>query len=84
MTEREVRLILLLKVFQSVDERAPVVVLLARERERPVPTRERPLLGERIERAPCLLLKVFQSVDVIAPVVVELAIFIPNTPVVLL
>jgi hypothetical protein len=49
-------------------ERAPVVVEDARERERPVPTSERPFAGERIERAHCLLLKVFQSVLLRSPV----------------
>ena len=39
---------LLLKVFQSVAERAPVVVALARARESPVPTRDSPFAGVRI------------------------------------
>jgi hypothetical protein len=76
--------ILLLNVFQSVAESAPVVVALARARESPVPTRESQFVGERIERAPCLLLNTFQSVPVSAPVVVEFAFQIENTPVVLL
>jgi hypothetical protein len=76
--------ILLLNVFQSINERAPVVVELARARESPVPTRESQFVGERIERAPCLLLNVVQSVPVSAPVVVELAFQRENTPVVLL
>jgi hypothetical protein len=73
-----------LNIFQSVEESAPVVVLLASQIERPVPTRESPLAGVRIERAPCLLLNVVQSVPVSAPVVVALAFQIENTPVVLL
>jgi hypothetical protein len=81
---RDEREIFELKVFQSVAERAPVVVLLASQMERPVPTRESQFVGERIERAPCLLLNVFQSVPVSAPVVVEFAFQIENTPVVLL
>jgi hypothetical protein len=73
-----------LNIFQSVEESAPVVVLLASQIERPVPTRESPLAGVRIERAPCLLLNVVQSVPVSAPVVLALAFQIENTPVVLL
>jgi hypothetical protein len=73
-----------LKVFQSVAESAPVVVLLASQMERPVPTRESPLAGVRIERAPCLLLNVFQSIPVSAPVEVAFAFQIENTPVILL
>ena len=46
MTESEVRLILLLKVFQSVAERAPVVVVEASARASPVPETERPLAVE--------------------------------------
>ena len=48
MPESEVRSILLLKVFQSDAERAPVVVALVRARESPVPTRESPFAGVRI------------------------------------
>jgi hypothetical protein len=73
---------LLLKVFQSNDERAPVVVELARPRESPDPEIIRPLVAH--ERKLTLLLKIFQSTPVIAPVVDEFAILIPNTPFVLL
>lgn len=48
VAESEVRLILLLKVTQSVAERAPVVVLLARRRESCCPERERPLAVPRV------------------------------------
>ena len=75
---------MLLKVFQSRDERAPVVVLLASASERPVPTRESPFVEVRIWRANCLLMKRVQSAPVIAPVVVEFAILIQITPLVLL
>ncbi len=44
MAEREVRLILLLNVFQSVDESAHVVVALASARERTCPERESPFV----------------------------------------
>ena len=73
MTEREVRLILLLKIFQSILERAPVVEVEASPMESPVPTRESPLAGKRRERAPCLLEKVFQSAAERAPTVAVLA-----------
>ena len=42
------RLILLLNVFQSTAERAPVVVEDARARESCCPTRERPLVVARV------------------------------------
>ena len=74
--------ILELKVFQSSDERAPVVDDDARASEIPVPAIERPL-GVH-ETIPTLLLNVVQSVPVSAPVVVALAFQIENTPVVLL
>jgi hypothetical protein len=48
VAESEVKLILLLNVFQSVAERAPVVVEFARARERDVPERESPFAGEPI------------------------------------
>ena len=54
MTERLVRLILFEKVFQSVAERAPVVVVEASASESPVPETERPLA---VEMNPILLLK---------------------------
>lgn len=75
---------LLLNVFQSVRESAPVVVEDASPIERPVPTRERPLVGERIEISPCLLLNIVQSIAERAPVVVEFAIAIEKSPVPLL
>lgn len=74
VVESEVRLILLLNVFQSPIERAPVVEVEASPMESPAPTRDRPLDGERIERVPCLLLKVVQSAPVSAPVVEVFAI----------
>ena len=43
MTEREVKLILLLKIFQSILERAPVVEVEARTRESICHERESPL-----------------------------------------
>ena len=70
--------ILLLKIFQSSAERAPVVVVLASARESPVPDIDNPLA---VAIYPTLLLKVFQSVAERAPVVVELAILIPKSPV---
>ena len=73
VTEREVRLILLLKIFQSMLEREPVVEVEASPMESPVPTRESPLAGERRESAPCLLEKVFQSAAERAPTVALLA-----------
>jgi hypothetical protein len=51
---------LVLNVFQSVAERAPVVDVPARAREIPVPAIERPLA---VPIVPTLLLKVFQSVE---------------------
>jgi hypothetical protein len=50
-----------LKLFQSVAERAPVVVDDARAREIPDPEIERPLVAP--ERKLTLLLNVAQSVD---------------------
>jgi len=46
-----VRLILLLKVFQSIAERAPVVVVLASARESCCPMRESPLVVARVRAA---------------------------------
>jgi hypothetical protein len=51
VAESEVRLILLLKVFQSVNERAPVVDVLASARESSCPERERPLALPRVRAA---------------------------------
>ena len=73
---------LLLKIFQSMAQRAPVVVAFARAREIPDHTRERPFAVPEI--IPTLLLKVVQSIPVSAPVVVADAFQIENTPVVLL
>lgn len=48
VAEREVRLILLLNVFQSVLESAPLVVAEARERESSCPERVRPFAMPRV------------------------------------
>jgi hypothetical protein len=53
--ERDASPILALNVFQSVDESAPVVVVLASPRDRPVPMRESQFAG--VEMNPILLLK---------------------------
>jgi hypothetical protein len=71
-----------LNVFQSVAERAPVVVVEARAREIPLPAIESPLADP--DMILTLLLNVVQSVPVRAPVVVAFAFQIENTPVVLL
>lgn len=122
VAESEVRLILLLNVFQSTDESHPLAVVLdctiafcfelkvfqSVPVRRPVDVDDALVIeiatfGPTVELAPpvividglavvndpnvradCLLLKIFQSVPVSAPVVVELAVEIPNTPVVLL
>ena len=68
VTEREVRLILELNVFQSATERDPVVVIPARARERTLLANERPFVGDPREIVACLLLKIFQSVDERRPV----------------
>ena len=73
---------LLLNVFQSVAESAPVVVEDARARESPVPVIESPFGVP--ETKPSLLLKVFQSEELRYPFVVLLAWFMPKTPVRLL
>ena len=54
-------------------ERAPVVEVEASPMESPVPTRESPFAGERIERASCLFEKIFQSAAERAPTVAVLA-----------
>ena len=51
VTEREVRFILLLKVFQSATERAPVVVIDARARESCCPERDSPFAVQRVTGA---------------------------------
>jgi hypothetical protein len=51
VAERDVRLILLLKVFQSVAESAPVVVLDARARERTCHERESQFASQRVTAA---------------------------------
>ena len=48
MTEREVRLILLLNTFQSLAESDPTVEVEARARERICPERESPVDPERV------------------------------------
>lgn len=73
---------LLLKVFQSVDESAPVVEAEASPREIPVPEIESPFGVP--EMNPSLLLKVFQSVELRKPLVEVFAWAIPKTPVRLL
>ncbi len=72
---------LLLNVFQFPTERAPVVLAEARVRESPVPASVSPFA---VEINPILLLNVFQSSTESTPVRDEEAVFIPNTPVVLL
>ena len=72
----------MLNVFQSVTERAPVVVVLASARESPVPVIESPFGVPEIN--PSLLLNIVQSMPVSAPVVLILAFMIPNSPVPLL
>ena len=71
LVRREVRDILELKVFQSVDERAPVVEVEASAREIPLPAIERPL-GVH-ETTPTLLLNVVQSAAESHPLAVVLA-----------
>ena len=51
MTERVERFIFELKIFQSPTERAPVVEVEARERERTCHERESPLALERVTGA---------------------------------
>ena len=74
--------ILLLKIFQSIAESAPVIVVDARARDMPEPAIERPLAVP--ETSETLLLNIVQSAPISAPVVVALAFHIENTHVVLL
>ena len=64
MTEREVRFILLLKMFQSLAERAPIVEEEARSRERTCHERESPLVEPRVTAA-CIIPDPLVSPDIV-------------------